>query len=180
MIITDVGRTTIITLISNDYDYCAFFTNFDLPTGQETISNRNVLAKKALTKTILANGNLTLSCELTTSDANCPSTTVASDAGNSVSQVKLTSATGFMVGDRVKIGTESDRKILTLVGSIITFDNLTAIPANGTTVKVRISQRAIIRGGTSSLSDGEIDAIETFIKDKDSSMTIPIYFSGVL
>ena len=180
MIITDVGRTAIITLVSNAYNYCAFFTNFDLPTGQETISNRNVLAKKALTKVISANGNLSLTCELTTSDANCPSTTVASDAGNSKSQIKLTSATGFRVGDRIKIGTESDRKILTLAGSIITFDNLTAIPANGTAVKIRISQRAIIRGGTSSLSDGEIDAIETFIKDKNSSITLPVYFSGVL
>ena len=174
MITPNYELSTRLSLVTNDYGYVAFSTNFDKPTGQEIYSNLNLIGKTALSKTIIGN-NFSADYTLNGSTANCPTSTVASYS-NTQTTIKVSDSvnTKFKVNDRVQIGIEQDNKIISIdsTNNTITLMNaLTGVPTVGTIIKVKISQRIVVRGGDSTLLTGTIAGIEEFIFFKTSAMT---------
>ena len=175
MITPNYELSTRLSLVSDDIDYIAFATNYDTPNGSETRSDRNLIGKVAISKSIVGN-NFVADYTLNTGDCICPNSTVASYL-NTPTTIKVSDTvnTKFKVGDRVQVGTENDNKIISIdtTNNTITLMNpLSVIPPSGTLVKVLISQRFLIRGGDSTLNTGEIAGIDSFIKYKTSSMVI--------
>lgn len=176
MSLSNNEKDEVLTLITNAYDYIAFFANYDTLTGNETFNstNFNELGRVALSNKTILNGLFTADYTLTTSDANCPVTTVATYAGNTTTLFKVASSTNLKVGDRIQVGNENDRKIIAKDGTnhYITVDApLSAIPSVSTSVKVKISNRAFIRGGSGTAYSGEIAFIEKYILYKSDTIS---------
>ena len=165
MSLSNNEKDEILQLITDAYDYIAFFANYDTLTGNETFNstNFNELGRVALTNKTVLNGLFTADYTLTTSDCNCPTTTVVTYAGNTTTLFKVASSTNLKVGDRIQVGTENDRKIIAKDGTnhYITVDApLSSIPSVSTSVKVKTGNRAFIRGGSASAYSGDIEYIK--------------------
>lgn len=173
MTIIEQEKTDILNLITADYNYVAFFSDYDVPSSLDFLDsgNKNEIGRVSLTNKTVSNDLFSADYVLTTSDCVCPTTTVATYAGNTTTLFKVASSTNLKVNDRIQVGTNNDRKIIAKDGTnhYITVDApLNAIPTNGTTVKVKISQRAIIRNGTGTAYSGTLVCIERYVLYKSN------------
>ncbi len=169
----EAEKTDILDLIVADYDYIAFFSDYDIPTSLDFLDsgNKNEIGRVALSNKTVSNDLFSADYTLSTTDCVCPTTTVATYVSNSTTLFKVASSSNLKVNDRIQVGSNNDRKIIAKdgVNHYITIDApLTAIPTNGTTVKVKISQRAILRGGTGTAYSGTLAEIERFILYKSN------------
>lgn len=162
MAIIQSKLTAGITKLVEDINYIAFFSNDTRSTDTDTIGSKTELFRIAVTLSV-SGTKATISYTLTTALA-CPSTTVASSVSTSV--INFTDASDFAQGDRIIFevsGNYQKRKISGKSTNQITLDKpLSATPANGTTVRVLITQRAIIENGTGSANSGTLYQIEDF------------------
>ena len=169
----EAEKTDILDLITTDYDYIAFFSDYDIPSSLDFLDsgNKNEIGRVALSNKAVNDDLFTADYTLTTSDCVCPTTTVSTYAGNTTTLFKVASSTNLKVNDRIQVGENNDRKIITIDGAnhYVTVDApLTAIPTNGTTVKVKISQRAILRGGSGTAYSGTLVCIERYVLYKSN------------
>lgn len=176
MTIIDQEKTDILNLVTDAYDYVAFFSDYDIPTSTDLLnsSNKNEIGRVALTNKTVTNDLFQADYTLLTTDCNCPITTVATYAGNTTTLFKVASSANLKVNDRIQVGSNNDRKIIAkdAVNHYITVDApLSAIPTNGTTVRVKISQRAVLRGGTGTAYSGTLAEIERFILYKSDTIS---------
>lgn len=172
----EAEKTDILNLIIAGYNYVAFFSDYDIPASTDFLDsgNKNEIGRVALTNKDVTNDLFTADYTLLTTDCNCPTTTVATYAGNTTTLFKVASSTNLKVNDRIQVGSNNDRKIIAkdAVNHYITVDApLTAIPTNGTAVKVKISQRAVLRGGTGTAYSGTLAEIERFILYKSDTIS---------
>lgn len=169
-------KTDILNLIISDYNYIAFFSDYDIPTSSDFLDsgNKNEIGRVALSNKAVNDDLFTADYTLTTSDCVCPTTTVSTYAGNTTTLFKVASSSNLKVNDRIQVGTNNDRKIIAKDGTnhYITVDApLNAIPSNGDVVKVKISQRAVLRGGTGTAYSGKLAEIERFISYKSNAVS---------
>ena len=153
----EAEKTDILDLITTDYDYIAFFSDYDIPSSLDFLDsgNKNEIGRVALSNKAV----------------NDDLFTVATYAGNTTTLFKVASSTNLKVNDRIQVGENNDRKIITIdvTNHYVTVDApLTAIPTNGTTVKVKISQRAILRGGSGTAYSGTLVCIERYVLYKSN------------
>lgn len=151
-----------LTKLLEDINYIAFFSNDAPSTDSDVIGSKNEVFRIAVTPSI-SGGIATITYTMTTALA-CPSTTVSSSVSTSV--INFTDASDFQEGDRIVFevtGNYQKRKIAGKSTNQITLDKpLSATPANETTVRVLITQRAIIENGSPSANSGTLYQIEDF------------------
>lgn len=173
MAIIQSKLTAGITKLVEDINYIAFFSNDARSTDTDTIGSKTELFRIAVTPSV-SGVKATISYTLTTAMYG-PSSTVASSVSTTV--MTLTDASDFTEGDRVIVkvsGNFQKRRITDVTGNQITLDTaLSAIPANGTVIRVLITQRAIIENGTGSANSGTLYQIEDWEYEKQQGVEVP-------
>lgn len=165
-----------LDIVKTDISHVVWTTNYDPPTSADTLTTDNLeIGRVAVSSKTRTNLLLVVTSVLNNATALCLSTTVATDAGNSQTQMKLASVTNLSVNDRIEIQANTgtvDRKVLTIVGNIITIDAaLTSTPATGIIVRQKISRMALIALGDNSRLSGMVIEWASFIKFHDDSMS---------
>lgn len=161
---------TILNSLASSYTYIAFFSDYDTPTTGDAIATKNEVGRVAPSSSSVSGNTLTLEYTMPTS-LTCRQTAV--DTGSSSTVFTVDDISGFAVDDRIQIDMSTgsvDRKITGISSSQITIDKpLTGTPATDTVVKLKISQRAVIRGGSVTANTGTIVYIEQWKDYKTST-----------
>lgn len=163
-----------ITWLKDQITHIAFYTEYEpFNTNDILDSSKHEIGRVAVTPNIV-NNQITINYTINSSTANCSSTIISSVTSNTI--CVLTSASGFDIGDRIEIdttgsGTYQECKIINKSSSTITIDRQLNL-VTGRTVRIKISNKAIIKNGTLTSKSGAFVYSEQFIKFKNSSQAI--------
>lgn len=163
-----------ITWLKDQITHIAFYTEYDpFNTNDILDSGKHEIGRVAVTPSIV-NNQIVINYTINSSSANCASTTISAVTSNTV--FNLTSASEFDVGDRIEIdvtgnGSYQEAKIINKSSSTITIDRQLNVVVSRI-VRIKLSNKAVIKNGTLTSKSGAFVYSEQFIKFKNSSQAI--------
>ncbi len=159
----------------SDISHIAFYTNFKPFNETDVILGKYEIGRTTDFTINQINNSLKIDFTIPTSISNCQSTTTTS--GSTTTVLNLTDASFLESSDDtvtiILNNEEYDREVTNKTINAITLgEPLPSAPASGVTVRQRIKTRTVILNGDIGANTGEFCQSETYIKFKNSSMTI--------